>query len=263
MSQPASFLGAWLVSEYVYAPSGEYVGRVRQKRILQPQGETIRVIQHCAPIEPAESLSAETQKVIETMNARTGEYVFDLKMSGKARRYLGPDVLGGGFSWMEGVLTARGIWPRFGYNFTSFSILLTPRRQVTGGRFFIANQEAAVIVGAATPEDEGFPSLQPLASLEGAQGEQFVLSPEGELLETLPISASALAFEEIAPLTGRIRRYGALREIEAVSAPGETLSWLEVSDAQSGMAAGLRKRIRDEKLHSVEVYVLNQPTPTP
>jgi len=262
VSQSASFLGAWLVSEYVYAPSGEYVGQVRQRRILQPQGETIRVIQHCAPVEPAETLSAETQKVIEIMNARIGEYVFELKMSGKARRYLGPDVLGGGFSWMEGVLTARGIWPRFGYNFTSFSILLTPRRQVTGGRFFIANQEAAVIVGAATPEDEGFPTLEPLA-LQDAQGQMFILSPNGNLLKTLPIRAADLAFKEIPPLTGRVQRYGALREIETVSAPGETLSWLEVSDAQNGMAAGLRKRICDEKLHSVEVYFLNQPAPTP
>lgn len=224
MTQSASFLGAWLVSEYVYAPSGQYAGVVRQQRILQPQGETIRVIQRCAPIEPAETLSAETQKVIEIMNARIGEYVFDLKMSGQARRYLGPDVLGGGFSWMEGVLTARGIWPRFGYNFTSFSILLTPRRQLTGGRFFAANQEAAVIVGVAAPEDEGFPTLQPLAALQDAQGQMFILSPGGNLLETRPIRAADLAFEEIPPLTGRVQRYGALREIEAVSAPGETLS---------------------------------------
>jgi len=41
MNQP-SFLGDWLVSEYVYTPAGEYAGVIHQRRKLQPQGDVIR-----------------------------------------------------------------------------------------------------------------------------------------------------------------------------------------------------------------------------
>jgi hypothetical protein len=41
-----------------------------------------------------------------------------------------------------------------------------------------------------------------------------------------------------------------------VTAPGETVSWLEVNDATTGMVAGLCKWNRDEKLHRVHAYFL-------
>jgi len=147
----SSFIGSWLVSEYLYTPAGEFAGIIHQRRLLQPQGDVIRVIQHCEPVIVANGISEQAQATINIMNKRVGEFVFDLKLVGKARHYLGEDVIGGGFSWRDGVLTAKGLWTRFGYNFTSFSMLLNPKRQVTGGKFFIANEEVATIVGLAVP----------------------------------------------------------------------------------------------------------------
>lgn len=257
MSQP-SFLGDWLVSEYVYTPAGEYVGVIHQRRKLQPQGDVIRVIQICEPISVADGISTKAQEVVDVMNKRVGEFVFDLKLVGKARHYLGEDVVGGGFSWQDGVLTARGLWPRFGYNFTSFSLLLNPRRQVTGGKFFVANEEVATIVGAAVPEAEGFPVLAPTSLSGDYQGERYLISPDGELLETSAVTADDLTFNETEGRRGRQKQYGALREIEAVTAPGETVSWLEVNDEATGMIAGLCKWHRDEKLHHVHVFFLRK-----
>lgn len=255
-TQPSSFLGSWLVSEYVYTPAGEYAGVIHQRRQLQPQGDVIRVIQICKPVKAAEGISERAREVVEIMNKRVGEFVFDLKLVGKARHYLGEDVVGGGFSWMDGVLTARGMWTRFGYNFTSFSMLLNPRRQVTGGKFFLANEEIATIVGVAVPEEEGYPVLEPTPPNGNYHGERYLISPDGELLETSVVTANDIAFNETEVMRGRQKRYGALREIEAVTAPGETVSWLEVNDETTGMIAGLCKWNRDEKLHRVHVYVM-------
>ena len=52
------------------------------------------------------------------------------------------------------------------------------------------------------------------------------------------------------------KRYGALRELEAVTAPGETISAIEITDHASGHIAGIWKKFRDEKLSGVEVYIL-------
>ena len=95
MNQP-SFLGDWLVSEYVYTPAGEYAGVIHQRRKLQPQGDVIRVIQICEPVKVAEGISEQAKSVVEIMNKRVGEFVFDLKVVGKARHYLGEDVVGVG-----------------------------------------------------------------------------------------------------------------------------------------------------------------------
>ena len=103
-----SFVGDWLVSEYLYTPAGEFAGVIRQRRQLQPQGDVIRVIQYCEPVIVSEKVSTQAQATIDIMNKRVGEFVFDLKIVGKARHYLGEDVIGGGFSWRDGVLTAKG-----------------------------------------------------------------------------------------------------------------------------------------------------------
>lgn len=257
MTQP-TFLGDWLVSEYVYTPAGEYAGVIHQRRKLQPQGDVIRVIQICEPVKAAHSRSRQAEEVIKVMNKRVGEFVFDLKIVGKARHYLGEDVVGGGFSWKDGVLTARGMWTRFGYNFTSFSILLNPARQVTGGKFFVANEEVATIVGAAVPEEEGFPTLEPTRPSGQYRGERYSISPDGELLETLAITADEVTFNDTDGMRGREKQYGALREMEMVSAPGETISAIEVNDQTSGSVAGIWKKFRDEKLYQVDVYILRK-----
>lgn len=257
MTQP-SFLGDWLVSEYVYTPAGEYAGVIHQRRKLQPQGDVIRVIQICEPVKAAHSLSGQAEEVINVMNKRVGEFVFDLKIVGKARHYLGEDVVGGGFSWKDGVLTARGMWTRFGYNFTSFSILLNPGRQLTGGKFFVANEEIATIVGAAVPEEEGFPTLEPTSPSGQYHGERYSVLPDGELLETLAITADEATFTNKEGMRGKEKQYGALREMEMVSAPGETISAMEVNDQTSGSVAGIWKKFRDEKLYQVDVYILRK-----
>jgi len=257
MTQP-SFLGDWLVSEYVYTPAGEYAGVIHQRRKLQPQGEVIRVIQICEPVKVTDGISAKAQEVVDVMNKRVGEFVFDLKIVGKARHYLGEDVVGGGFSWKDGVLTARGLWTRFGYNFTSFSMLLNPNRQVTGGKFFVANEEIATIVGLAVPEEEGFPLLEPTSPSGAYRGERYSISPDGELLETQTLDSASL----LAQLQGQAhalqKQYGVLTELEGVTAPGETVSAIEITDHASGTVSGIWKKFRDEKLHQVEVYVLRE-----
>ncbi|NJN79464.1 MAG: hypothetical protein HC797_02800, partial [Anaerolineales bacterium] len=44
-----AFIGNWLVSEYVYTPTGEYVGVIHQRRQLIPNDDVIRVIQISEP----------------------------------------------------------------------------------------------------------------------------------------------------------------------------------------------------------------------
>ncbi len=253
-----SFVGDWLVSEYVYTPAGEFVGVIHQRRALQPQGDVIRVIQYCEPVIVADGISEQAQVTVNIMDKRVGEFVFDLKIVGKARHYLGEDVIGGGFSWRDGVLTAKGLWPRFGYNFTSFSMLLNPKRQVTGGKFFLANEEVATIVGLAVPEDEGYPEFVDGKIGNEYHGERTSISPDGEVIETTPITTSEYTFTEKDGMRGNEKQYGALREMEMVSAPGETISALEVTDHASGSIAAIWKRFRDEKLSHVDIYLLNK-----
>jgi hypothetical protein len=275
MSTSTSFTGSWLVSEYVYTPAGEFVGVVRQRRALQPLGDVIRVIQVCEPLELAPEVRrtvlnrqtsnegqsrltgqstaewCDANSVANIMNQRVGEFVFDLKIIGKARHYLGPDVLGGGFSWRDGVLTARGLWPNFGYNFTSFSILLHPRKQFTGGKFFTANREICTIVGLATPEDEGYPAFAGTLSAGGFSGTLYEIAPDGTELERRELTVDGGRRSMVG---GQSFSYGPLTETEAVAAPGQTVSTLEIADGD--FCAGLRKWTRDEKLEKVEVWTL-------
>ena len=135
------FLGAWRVSEYVHTPDGEYVGTVRQRRELRrnPDGTT-QVWQQCEP---------EPELADHPIGAFAGEWVFDLRADGSVRHYLGPDVVGRGFEWEPGIMTGRGVWPRFGYSFTSYAALVAPDRQVTGGLFSIAGAPMCAIAGVA------------------------------------------------------------------------------------------------------------------
>jgi len=252
----SSFVGDWLVSEYVYTPAGEFAGVIHQRRKLEPQGDIIRVIQICEPVMIADGISEQAKSVVEIMNKRVGEFIFDLKLVGRARHYLGDDVIGGGFSWRDGVLTARGLWPHFGYNFTSFSILLSPNRQVTGGKFFNANEEVATIVGVAVPEDEGYPEMTSGDISGNYHGERYSISADGELLEVMEINANQATFEEDDGFRGCKKKYGPLLEIEAVASPGVTVSLLEVTDHATNTIAGLGKWFQDEKLSHVHVYIL-------
>ena len=146
-SENDSFGGAWLVTEYVYDPDGTYRGIVAQRRIVEPAGENrLRVIQHCDP---------SPELADHSMAAFAGQWVFDLEVIGAERRYLGPDVVGTATEWQPGAITGQGVWPRFGYEFESYSVLVAPDRQLTGGFFSLAGRSVVDIIGVAVPESSG------------------------------------------------------------------------------------------------------------
>ena len=162
-----AFLGDWLVTEHVFDPTtGAHLGDVRQRRTLARRADgAIRITQVCVP---------DRRLADHPMAGFAGEWVFDIAVDGRTRRYLGPDVLGEGTEWAPGALTGAGRWPRFGADFTSWSALVAPGRQLTGGTFLVAGDPIAVIVGVAieavagphagagVPPDAGdWPSLDP------------------------------------------------------------------------------------------------------
>ena len=147
MTEKDRFSGDWLINEYVYDPDGTLRGEVAQRRIVEPTGENrLRVTQQCHP---------SPELADHPMAAFAGEWVFDLEIAGDQRHYLGPDVVGIGTVWQPGALTGRGLWPRFGYEFESYSVLVAPDRQLTGGFFSLAGRSVADIVGVAVPEASG------------------------------------------------------------------------------------------------------------
>lgn len=144
MTNRDGFLGAWRVTEYVFEPDGRYAGFVHQRRTLhQLDNGHIRVVQQCHP-------SAELDT--HPMAAFAGEWVFDLSVAGQKRLYHGPDVIGMGMQWVDGIMTGRGRWPRFGYDFVSFGFLDSAEKQITGGTFHDDGIPLVRIIGIAHPE---------------------------------------------------------------------------------------------------------------
>ena len=169
------FGGAWLVTEHVYDPDGTYRGSVGQRRRIEPAGGgRLRVVQHC---EPSPELDGHP------MADFSGDWVFDMEVDGAERRYLGPDVVGAGTEWSPGALTGRGAWPRFGYEFESYSVLVAPDRQLTGGFFALAGRSVADIVGVAVPESAGIePRLSLAAPVPEVEGNWPLRRAVGPLL---------------------------------------------------------------------------------
>ena len=157
------FGGDWLVTEYVFDPDGTYRGSVAQRRCVNPaSGGRLRVVQSCVPSPEFDG---------HPMTAFAGDWVFDMEVNGRERRYLGPDVVGAGTEWRPGAMTAAGMWPRFGYEFESYSVLVAPDRQLTGGFFSLAGRSVADIVGVAVPESAGVePCLDLSAPVPEADG---------------------------------------------------------------------------------------------
>lgn len=270
----SAFLGSWLVAEYIYNPSGVLVGVVHQRRELtQLENGNLRVWQFCEPCDFEHPLAK-----------REGEYEFELQVEGRARRYLGPDVLGSGLSWGEGVLTARGLWPRFGYNFTSFSVQTSAERQVTGGKFFSASEMVANIVGVALANRENvkretWPEMRgPLwahevsecwrgtvhtADAVGMVSTERVVErrynglgwAEADDADTVRLTENGDRLLFFTPqLSGIAKRVGPLLEIEAFGADGVNVEWMEVLDGPE--LIGLRRWKRDEIIQQVEVLRL-------
>ena len=167
MTKKDRFSGDWLIVEYVYDPDGTFRGEVAQRRIVEQAGDgRLVVTQQCQP---------SPQLADHPMATFAGEWVFDLETAGDQRRYLGPDVVGFGTVWQPGALTGQGLWPRFGYEFESYSVLVAPDRQLTGGFFSQAGRSVADIVGVAVPEASGIEPRLDLSAPPPDPGGQWTL----------------------------------------------------------------------------------------
>lgn len=261
--KPLTFVGEWRVTEYVYTPAGEFVGYIRQGRALWPTQEALRIRQICAPVEEVTGLSAEGRRVCAALNRRNGTFIFDIHTHGSARHYRGPAVLGSGRLWREGVLTARGIWPDLGYTFTSFSFVLHPHRQITGGRFSVAGRELCALVGVAVPSQQPYAELAAPAPVVGP-GHLWTMHPDGTPLSEAAITLADLT-SDFDPATGQgawtgaSAHYGNLTQSEAVNPLGHSLSWLEVADGSSRV--GWRSLTLAEQVSQVQVYSFLPETP--
>ena len=144
-----AFQGAWRVRESVFAPDGAKLGEVSQhRRVVAGAEGRARVIQDCVPD------AALASHASHPMARFAGHHEFELRREGTLRRYEGPAVIGGAVSLGDGAMMGRGLWPAFGWGFTSWSVMVAPRRQLTGGRFFRGGHSMASIVGVATPEED-------------------------------------------------------------------------------------------------------------
>lgn len=162
-----NFGGAWLVTEYVHAPDGTFLGTIAQRRYVQPiQEGRLRVTQICEP-------SPELRE--HPMGRFRGEWVFDLEVHGSHRHYLGPAVIGLGTEWKPGAMTGHGVWPGFGYEFESYGVLVAPDRQLTGGFFSLGGRSMADIIGVAVPESAGVEPLLDLSAAPPAVGPEWQL----------------------------------------------------------------------------------------
>ena len=267
-----NFLGAWLVTEYVYNPNGSFVGVIQQRReLVQLANGRIQVTQHC---QPGSALDGHP------MAAFTGSPVFELSVDGRYRRYHGPAVIGAGIPWGEGAMTGRGLWPKFGHNFRSFAVLPVADCQLTGGKFFNATEMIANIAGVAVPENAvgNYPVLnqdyQPnVAEWQGTMRTVLAdgtVQGERSLHRTFQtVNEDRIIWEEDEHTTilswdnGRYRtqsgigkRFGPLLEIETVAENGRICEQMELLDTVRGYLIGLRRWLQDDKLEKVEVVRL-------
>lgn len=273
-----SFLGSWLVSEYVYNPDGSFAGINRQRRELYNlQNGRIRVTQTCHPAPELES---------HALGRFRGQWVFELAADGRARRYHGPDVIGTGLTWGNDVMTGRGFWTRLGFNFTSFGMLANPQRQLTGGKFHTAGEMKANIVGVAVREEAAggqYPafgaatrpehladrwqgtlrSLQPDGSPEGESafsrrytGHGWEESGRYAAWAFAPAPDGGIRRLACGPLSGLSKQTGPMLEAELAAGADTILEMMEILDADGGSLLGLRKCFVDHALAHVEFYHL-------
>jgi hypothetical protein len=258
------------VSEYVYNADGTFAGIVRQERQLyRLENGNVRVWQLPTP---------GPELAGHPMGAFVGERVFELKVEGRARRYLGPEVIGTGLAWGEGAMTGRGVWPNFGHNFTSFSVMPNAEKQVTGGKFFNAGEMVANIIGVAIPDDSwgglhGRPIWPEFGGREWPgevcevwQGTRTIVGGDGTVRDEIPCerryqragwqddSGSGLTLEGRAAsgsITGIFKRFGWALEIEAVAAPEQAVAVLEILAGED--LVGVWQWRVDDALQKIEV----------
>jgi len=274
-----AFLGCWLVREYVFDDDGSPVGCNHQQRLLERlENGRVRVTQRCRP---------DARLSAHPMAAFAGEWTFDLEINGRARLYHGPDVLGSAMSWGEGVMTGRGVWPRFGYNFASWSAMLAPDRQLTGGRFYSAGRCMAHLIGIGrligadhgVDESPEFPNLDlagwPADLAGGWRGSRARFDASGACLGEEPMTRNyapdgwregewgvvcqaAGARQRVSGpgFWGIARRVGPALELEGALAGGASVSMLEVVDAEARMLIGIHRVVVCEQLQRVAIIRL-------
>jgi hypothetical protein len=274
------FSGAWRVRETVFSPSGLRLGEVAQRRVVANADDgTIRVIQVCEP-------DAVLRSQAHPMVAFEGEHVFSLSIDGPVRRYHGPAVQGGALTIGDGAMIGRGVWPRFGWVFWSWSVRVAPDRQLTGGRFHRGGAPMATIVGVAAPESVSreAPRLGetrwPGASARTWKGTRCRIDGTGRVIAEGPAwrrylsqdawegpeSASSLSARDDAfllegvlegrPMLGFARRFGWMIEAEAVVGDDTILESIEVFDEAAGHLVVLERWLVDQMLQRAEVVRL-------
>lgn len=270
------FTGHWLVSEYIYNSDGSFAGIVQQRRIVEPlaNGKT-RVIQHCAPQPALDNHPMATFK---------GEWVFELSVEGRARRYHGPDVIGTGLTWGEGIMTGRGVWPRFGHNFTSFAILTRENRQITGGKFYNAGEMIANIIGIAIPEIQDQRDQYPnfIGSQTPSQcwrGKKRIFDAQGSLKQQVNVERcyTTVGWQEASEngsfkitrqetadrflvsgsAVGVGKQSGWLVEISAAESPEQTIEIMDMLDNECDQLISITTRLVDHQLYTFEIAHLH------
>lgn len=274
------FSGAWRVRETVFSPDGERLGEVAQRRVVENAGDgTMRVIQVC---EPDAALRSQAHPMV----AFGGEHVFSLSVDGAVRRYHGPAVQGGALTIGEGAMIGRGVWPRFGWVFWSWSVRVAPDRQLTGGRFHRGGAPMATIVGVAGPESVSreAPRLGevswPGERARNWRGTRCRIDGTGQVVEQGaawrryvsqsawdgPEASGALTARDDAFLLqgaregrsviGFARRFGWMTEAEAVLGDDTIVESIEVFDEAGGHLVVLERWLVDQMLQRAEVVRL-------
>jgi hypothetical protein len=273
--------GAWLGSEYVYDPSGAFLGVMRQHCRQEPlEDGKIRVTQH---------REAGPELAGHPIAAFGGEHVFTLSVEGRARRCHGPDVLGADLAWGNGALTGRGLWPLLGHNFTYFAVSASPERLITGAKFFNVSQLIASVIGLIVPERPDQPEYPPFTGLTWPgdlrrlwSGTLRIVSADGVAQSEVPLRRRyrGRGWEDLATpalgefylkldpvgdrllasgaVVGVARQFGWLLEVEAVTSyvPGTTVGIVEVLDGAGENLIGLRHWRQDNVLQRVEILKL-------
>ena len=281
----SNFDGTWRVHEHVFSPDGEYRGRVVQTRRLVPSAHSrVRVIQDCEP-EPT---------LDDGPMARfRGHHEFDLTVDGHLRRYEGPAVIGTGLALGDTAMVGRGVWPGFGYSFTSYSAMVGPRCQLTGGTFYLANRPVAVVVGQAVLDGDVASDVSrptwPGNIGRHWRGRRLRFSAAGALQDTVDVQREYLegGFREcggpsisLEPWTGGFRvargegRQRAVGtavqngcslsvDLHGLGAPApagghapESQDWLELLEPRSRTLISVRRVFRAQQLDRIELHEL-------